>query len=83
MEILYGMKFRFMGKKRYKAIHMQLSRFLKADAVAVDVRKSWRQRFNAVVSRCMADRDPEDLRYNFPMRLLVSLLTNHSFRHRF
>jgi hypothetical protein len=43
----YVMKFRFMDGRKYKAIHIELSRVLKGDAVSVYVCKYWYRKFKA------------------------------------
>jgi hypothetical protein len=43
----YVMKFLFMDGRKYKAIHIELSRVLKGHVVSVDVCKYWYRKFKA------------------------------------
>jgi hypothetical protein len=47
IEQRYLMKFLFMDRRKYKAIHTELSRVVKEHAVSVDVCKYWCRKFKA------------------------------------
>jgi hypothetical protein len=74
----YVMKFLFMDRRKYKAIHTELSRVLKGYAVLVDVCKYWCRKFKAggflMDDRVRPGRPPIELSGR-----IMSLLSNESF----
>jgi hypothetical protein len=72
------MKFLFMDGRKYKAIHIELSRVLKGHAVSVDVCKYWYRKFKAgdfsVDDRVRSGRSPIKL-----SGAIMSLLSDEPF----
>jgi hypothetical protein len=74
----YVMKFLFMDRRKYKAIHTELSRVLKGHALSVDVCKYWCRKFEAsdfsMDDRVRPGRHPIEL-----SGAIMSLLSDKSF----
>jgi hypothetical protein len=74
----YVMKFVFMDGRKYKAIHIELSRVLKGHAVSVNVCKYWCRKFKAgdfsMDDRVRSGRPPIDL-----SGAIMSLLSDEPF----